>query len=436
LKKTSPNHNPRTVSLISLGCVKNTVLAEKIASLFSDNGFQVIPESPQTDLFVINTCGFLQIAREEGLSVIQDLLNTYSIDPQQIILLGCYAYRFPKDILQHYPSITLLPHQDPIQGVEEYLSVQNTPSHRLLSTSHYAYLRIAQGCNRHCSYCLIPSIKGAYKSFPQSSLLEECRYLADHFPIQELILIAQDTSRYGLELYPKSNLQSLVHSISQLELFPWIRILYMYPNQFSYTELRDLLSIPSVIPYVDMPLQHYHPDILKRMNRPIDSFSYMEQIYALREDFPHMTFRSTFIVGYPGETEEHFSFLCGKLKELPLDRVGFFAYSNEKEVSSYQFKDQIPDSIKQSRLKEVYSFQESISLQLDSLHISQSLPILLERYEPLKRCAIGRSIREAPDVDTSIMVYGNPFRLRNQIGSIVKCTLAQVTANEMKAQLQ
>jgi ribosomal protein S12 methylthiotransferase len=149
-----------------------------------------------------------------------------------------------------------------------------------------------------------------------------------------------------------------------------------------------------------------------------------------------MTFRSTFIVGYPGETEEHFSFLYGKLKELPLDRVGFFAYSNEKEVSSYQFKDQIPDSIKQSRLKEVYSFQESISLQLDSLHISQSLPILLERYEPMKRCAIGRSIREAPDVDTSIMVYGNPFRLRNQIGSIVKCTLTQVTANEMKAQLQ
>ncbi len=419
-----------------MGCVKNTVLTEKIASLFSDNGFQIIPESPQTDLFIINTCGFLQIAREEGLSVIQDVLDTHSVDPQQIIILGCYAYRFPNEILQYYPSVTLLPHQDPIRAVEEFLSVQSTPTHRLLSTSHYAYLRIAQGCNRQCSYCLIPSIKGAYKSFQLSSLLEECRYIANHFPVQELVLIAQDTSRYGLDLDPKSNLLSLVYSISQLELFPWIRILYMYPNHFSYSELRDLLSIPSVIPYIDMPLQHYHPDILKRMNRPTDGFSYIEQLYALREDFPQMTFRSTFIVGHPGETEEHFSFLCRKLKELPLDRVGFFAYSNEKETPSYQFKDQIPTSVKQNRLKEAYSLQESISLQLDSTHISQTLPVLLERYDPLKRCAIGRSIREAPDVDPSILVYGNPFRLRNRVGTIVKGTLTQVTANEMKAQLQ
>jgi len=434
LKKTFPN--PRSVSLISLGCVKNTVLSEKIASLFSENGFQVVPESPSTDLFIINTCGFLQIAREEGLSVIQDILDTYSVNQHQIIILGCYAYRFPNEIQQYYPSVTLLSHQDPIQAVEEYLAVQSKPTHRLLSTSHYAYLRIAQGCNRRCSYCLIPSIKGGYKSFQPSALFEECCYIAHHFPVQELVLIAQDTSRYGLDLTPKSNLLSLVRSISQLELFPWIRILYMYPNQFSYSELRDLFSIPSVIPYIDMPLQHYHPEMLQKMNRPIDGFSYMEKIYALREDFPLMTFRSTFIVGYPGETEEHFAFLCRKLQELPLDRVGFFAYSNEKEASSYLLKDQIPDSVKENRLQEAYRIQESISLQLDSSHISQTLPVLLQQYNSLKRCAIGRSIREAPDVDPSIFVYGNPFRLKKRVGSIVNCTLTHVTTDEMKAQVQ
>ncbi len=433
LKTIAPNPNHQHVSFISLGCVKNTVITEKIVALFSQCGFKVIPESTQTDFFVVNTCGFLEIAREEVISVIQDLLTTYSIPPNQIIVLGCLAYRFPNLLQHHFPSITLLRNQDPIQAVQEYLSTTSQGSHRILSTPYFAYLRIAQGCDRHCSYCLIPSIKGSYKSFSIPTLLEECKTIADEYPIQELVLVAQDTSLYGHDLGSAITLNTLVESIANLKRFSWIRILYMYPHQALLSQLRDLFSIPSVIPYLDMPFQHYHPDILSSMNRPTDAVSYIEKMYALKESFPFMAFRSTFIVGYPGETDAHFAYLCQTLKEYPLDRVGFFPYSKEKDTPSFLQQDHLSEFVKKQRLQEAYECQNHISLQLDNAFLSQTIPILIQRYDAPSRCAIGRSIREAPDVDPTISVYGNPFRLQRHVGSIVNCTLTKATLHERKA---
>ncbi|MDD4028337.1 MAG: MiaB/RimO family radical SAM methylthiotransferase [Caldisericia bacterium] len=435
LNITIPNRKQKKVSFVSLGCAKNTVITEKIAALFSQNGFQIVPESTQTDYFVINTCGFLATAREEGISVIQDILSTYSISPSQIIVLGCFAYRFPEILRSYFPSITLLQNQDPLVAVEDYFSMQSHSHHRILSTPSYAYIRIAQGCNRHCSYCLIPSIKGSYRSFSTSSILEECLFIADHYNVQELVLIAQDTSLYGHDLKEDINLYTIVRSIANLQRFSWIRILYMYPHQIAFSKLRDILSIPSVVPYIDMPFQHYHPDILARMNRPTNALSYLEEIYPLKDIFPFMTFRSTFIVGYPGETDSHFSFLIQKLKEYPLDRVGFFPYSQEKETPSYSQTGPVSEDIKQERMQKAYECQTHISWQLDSSHLSQIIPILLERFDAPSRCAIGRSIREAPDVDPTLHVYGNPFRLQHNVGSIVNCKLTKVTNDEIKAEI-
>ncbi len=433
LKTTAPNPSNQHVSFISLGCVKNTVITEKIVALFSQCGFEIVPESTQTDWFVINTCGFLEIAREEAISVIQDLLSTYSISPCQIIVLGCLAYRFPELLQHHFPTITLLQNQDPIQAVQEYLSTTSQTSHRILSTPYYAYLRIAQGCDRHCSYCLIPSIKGSYKSFSIASILEECKTVSDKYPVQELVLIAQDTSLYGQDLGQTINLYTLVESIANLKRFSWIRILYMYPHQALFPQLQDLFSIPSVIPYIDMPFQHYHPDILARMNRPTNAVSYIKKMYTLKECFPFMTFRSTFIVGYPGETDAHFSYMCQVLKEYPLDRVGFFPYSKEKGTPSFLQQDHLSECVKNERLQKAYECQNQISLQLDAAYLSHTLPVLIEKYEASTRCAIGRSIREAPDVDPTISIYGNPFRLQHRVGSIVNCTLTKVTLQERKA---
>jgi ribosomal protein S12 methylthiotransferase len=432
LKKTHSLHNKKTVSFINLGCSKNTVITEKIAFLFQEDGYLVVPESINTKLFVVNTCCFLEVARKEFKIVLQNILDKYSVKESNIIIIGCYAHMFPDRIRKVFPDIKIIEDQDPYLGVSKFLSKHLMQEKRLLSTPYYAYIRISEGCNRKCAYCLIPSIKGPYKSYPSESIQKDCAFLKTNYPVKEGIILAQDTSIYGEDFQNDENLISLIGNLSNAKYFEWIRILYLYPT-LSIEKIRELLSIPNVVPYLDIPMQHLHPEILSKMRRPKHSISFLNDLVKLRSEFPNLTIRSTFIVGFPGETEEHFNFLIDELKKLKLDRVGFFAYSNEKGTESFLLKDQVPNHIKESRLEKAYSTQEKISDSIDSSYISKKLPVLIETYDDITHTSTGRSVREVPGVDPYIQVHGNPFRLKNQVGKIVNCEIVSITDEYIQA---
>ncbi|MCK5847813.1 MAG: MiaB/RimO family radical SAM methylthiotransferase [Caldisericia bacterium] len=432
MKKTNSLHNKKTVSFVNLGCSKNTVISEKVAFLFQEDGYVLIPESIDTTLFVVNTCCFLEIARKECLDVLKNILDTYNVEESNIIVIGCYANRFPESIRTIFPNVRIVEDQDPYLGVSKLLLKPLMQEKRLLSTQHYAYIRISEGCSRKCAYCLIPSIKGPYKSYHSKSIFKDCAFLKSNYKVKEGIILAQDTSIYGEDFQNDESLISLASEMSKAKYFDWIRILYLYPT-LSVNKIRELLSIPNVVPYLDIPMQHLHPEVLLKMHRPSNSISFLNDLIKLRSEFPNLTIRSTFIVGFPGETEEQFNFLINELTKLKLDRVGFFSYSNEKGTESYLLENQIPNHIKESRLEKAYSMQEKISDSIDSSYISKNLPVLVETYDPVAHVATGRSIREAPDVDPYIQIHGNPFRLKNQVGNIVNCKITSVKKEYIQA---
>ncbi len=425
-------HPKKKASFINLGCAKNRVITEKIAFLLLSNFISVVPESNETNYFLINTCGFLETARQETEFFIQNVIDTYSVPHKNIIVFGCYASRFPDRLREQFPDITIIEDRDPIAGIAKWLSSPVDYTKRMITTSNFAYLRISEGCSKQCAYCLIPSIKGPYRSFSKEDILRECNFISTRFHVKELILLAQDTSLYGSDLQSQDTLISLVDSIQKLRAFRWIRVLYLYPT-FSVENIRKLLSIRSVVPYLDIPLQHLHPDILTSMKRPPNAIDSVASYISLRKEFPTLAIRSTFIVGYPGETESQFQFLLSNLQKYPLDRVGFFTYSREQFTSSYDLPNQIPEEVKIHRLQEAYAVQEKISQKLDTGFINTNLPVLLEHFGYHSQAFYGRSTRESPDVDLRVQVKGDTSWLQSKIGSILPCSIKEVTPDLIKA---
>jgi ribosomal protein S12 methylthiotransferase len=410
--------------LLTLGCPKNTVESEGIRELLLAAGHQPVGEPQDADLLIVNTCAFIDLAREESLGALSQLAEGKRSD-QYLVAAGCMAERYGSGMANVAPSLDGIigtrrwreitglvdnlprdlqradPHTLPQEAAESSLI---HPLPRRCPGLASAYVKIAEGCNAPCAFCAIPQIKGPYRSKPQEAILTEVGELVQQ-GVKEIILIAQDTGAYGLDLGHESALPSLINDVvAAAPELGWLRLMYTYPQRITASLIEAMASLPQVLHYVDMPLQHAHPQVLRRMNRPHDLSRVRAVIANLRRAMPDVALRTSFIVGYPGETEEEFQTLLDFMGEIAFDRVGVFAFSQEDGTQAALLPGQIQEEIKAERYDRAMELQQVISLARNQEFIGQQLEILIEGAGD--NISVGRSYRDAPEVDGMVIVQG------------------------------
>ena len=425
----------KKINLVSLGCSKNTVDSESLAGKLIQEGFSVEfnMEEPSFDFVIINTCGFIDKAKEESINTILEFINLRKQENKdfKIIVYGCLAQRYKEELQQEVPEIDLLCGimadkeiikyigdltfdigyknsdnqniKNPIPNIKCQISNVTRP---LSGAKHYAYIKISEGCDRRCSFCAIPLIKGKHVSRPIEDIVEEANALIKQ-GVKEIILIAQDTSYYGLDLYGKRRLYDLLKELCKTDIH-WIRLQYSYPNQFP-VEILDLMNQEKKIcRYLDMPLQHINNRILDSMNRNITSAEIISLINNVRARVKDIAFRTTLIVGYPTETKQEFNELKNFVKDIKFDRMGAFTYSKEEGTKAAELNDNITDKEKQRRLDELTQIQQEISFELNQNKIGKTFETLIDRKEG--EYFIGRTQYDSPEVDNEVLipVKGNP----------------------------
>ncbi|MFP4447647.1 MAG: 30S ribosomal protein S12 methylthiotransferase RimO [Bacteroidales bacterium] len=403
--------NQSGISIITLGCAKNIVDSEYLAKQLNVNGFSVHHNySPQSDIIVINTCGFINDAKEESVETILNYVEAKKKGTiSKLFVVGCLSQRYKEQLKEEIKEV------DGFFGVEylkDLLKCLNAgydhkyEFSRYLSTPDYsAYLKIAEGCNRKCSFCAIPFIRGKYRSETIENLYNESILLSE-LGVRELNLIAQDLSYYGVDLYGKESLGNLLNNLTKVDKIHWIRLLYLYPANFPYDILDIMRDNSSICNYLDIPLQHINDKVLRNMRRGIDRKSIYNLIELINSKIPDITLRTTFMVGYPGETEKEFNELKEFIREVKFDRMGVFIYSEEEGTFSEEnFKDSIPQKIKQERADELMSLQQDISLKLNQAKIGKSFEVLIEREDA--EFYYGRTKADAPEVDNEIWIPKN-----------------------------
>ncbi len=440
--------NEKTFYLVSLGCAKNTVDSTSMAAILQQAGYQPVLKPAQAGVLIVNTCGFIQSARDESIQELRSLAKRKKRG-QMLICAGCLTERYREQVLAEVPGldgilgtrrwmdildviqkIRTQPPQ-PLYHVPESATVVGKDEHGVLRAAVQgasAYLKIADGCRRPCAFCSIPLIKGTLVSRPMNTILDEARKLQDQ-GLQELILIAQDTTDYGSDLGIKDGLAELLEKlVIAAPDIPWIRIMYAYPGYVTDHLIDVMASQPQILPYLDMPLQHGHPDTLKRMHRPANIDWVHKTLQKMRTAMPNLAFRSTFIVGYPGETEQEFQTLLDFLSEIQFDRVGAFTFSFEPGTTSEPLGDPIPDEVKQERQQRLMLHQEKISLSRNQTFINKTLPVLIEGIG--EGISVGRSYRDAPEIDGMVFVEGEA-----QVGQIVPVLIGGALPHDLTGQL-
>ncbi len=405
----------RTVGLVSLGCSKNRVDSEVMLGILTQNGYKVVNDPAQADVILVNTCGFIQSAKEESIDAILDMARYKKGGRlKKLVVTGCLSQRYGREIRDDMPEV------DAVLGVAEY---QNLPeileeafrgerplrtgecgrfldAPRLLTTPpHSAYVKISDGCDNRCAYCAIPLIRGSYQSRPADSILNECRTLAAN-GATELTLIAQDTSRYGTDLPGAPDLSGLLEQIHEIDGVRWLRALYCYPDTVNVRLLDTIARLPKVCKYLDLPLQHINAELLKRMNRRGSPELIRGLIEACRAR--GILVRTTFIVGFPGETEAQFEELLTFVRWARFDRLGAFSYSPEEGTAAAYMPDQIEEEVKKDRLDRLMTLQQGISKELNEARVGETTEVLIESFENGRYT--GRSRLEAPEVDGVIRV--------------------------------
>jgi len=413
---------PKTFHLISLGCAKNTVDSESMAQLLGQSGYNATNDAEQANVLIVNTCGFIGPAKEESLSILSELASAKQKD-QVLIAAGCLTQRYGAEVIQQAPGI------DGILGTRRWMDIVSVVE-KLRSGEHpgplyhlpevqtvgadeggvlrtalqgkSAYLKIADGCRRPCAFCAIPLIKGTAVSRPMETILAEARALQD-MGMRELLLIAQDTTDYGHDLGIKDGLAKLLEKlVDAAPGIDWVRIMYAYPGYVTDRLIEVMATRPQIVPYLDMPLQHAHPAALRRMRRPANIDWVHRTLDKMRTAMPDLALRTTFIVGYPGETEDEFQTLLGFIKSVRFDRVGAFQFSFEPGTASEPLGDPIPTKIKQERFDRLMELQQGISLQNNQSLIGQTLDVLVEGQGD--GISLGRSYRDAPEIDGMVIV--------------------------------
>lgn len=401
--------------VISLGCDKNRVDSEKLIGLLKDNACALTDDLSKAQIVIVNTCAFLQSAREEAIQTILECAEYKKGNLEKIVVTGCLPQKYIDELYEPLQEV------DVFLGISDYQQIfkalensyelkarQNfvgeqkdeyTYSRVLTTDEHVAYLKIADGCYNHCTYCLIPKIRGKYRSYPMENLVKEARELGE---ISELILVAQDTTRYGEDLYGENKLVELLQKLSALENVQKIRLLYCYPDVITDDLIEEIARNNKILKYLDIPMQHTENRILKLMNRKGTRESYLSLLKKLREKIPQIAIRSTFISGFPSETEEEFRAMNEFLKEAKLLNCGFFAYSREPDTAAYRMKGQIHHATKNRRVKALYQTQQAVSSTLLSMFIGQTLEVLCDGIDYEKNCFVGRAYFSAPDIDGKI----------------------------------
>lgn len=408
--------------LLSLGCPKNTVESEGMRELLLAAGHEQVQEPQEADLLLVNTCGFIDIAKEESLAALRRLADSKSCD-QYLVAAGCLSERYGPEMSSMTPSldaiigtrrwreiaalVDALP-GDSARGVPCQLpqaTPERAPTHPLprrcpgLAT---AYVQISEGCDAPCAFCAIPLIKGHFRSKPRESILAEVRELAEQ-GVKEIIFIAQDTTAYGIDWGQANALPKLINDVlTAVPDLPWLRLMYAYPQHVGPRLIEAMASHTHVVHYLDLPLQHAHPQVLRRMNRPHDVGRVSSIIADLRRAMPDIALRTSFIVGYPGETEREFQTLLDFMDAMSFDRVGIFAYSREEGTPAAHLPGQVPDEVKQERYQRAMSLQQHISLANNRQLIGQRLEVLIEGTGDV--VSVGRSYRDAPEVDGMVIV--------------------------------
>lgn len=408
----------KKVSMVSLGCSKNQVDAEMLLATLKNNGYELTGDVSQSDAVIVNTCGFIQSAKEEAIENILELAQLKkegTIDA--IIVTGCLAQRYQEELEKEFPEVDAIlgiGSNDKIcEAVEKALQHQHITSFgdkenlclngdRVLTTlPHYAYLKVAEGCDNWCSYCAIPAIRGRFRSRPKEEVIQEAKWLASQ-GVKELIVIAQDTTRYGEDLYGSYQLASLLKELAQIEGIEWIRPLYCYPDKIT-DELLDVMATePKVVKYFDIPIQHCNNEILKAMNRKQDKDMLVSLFKKIRERVPNVTLRTTLITGFPGETEEQFNELCDFIEEIQFDRLGCFTYSAEEGTKAAEMENQIDEEVKAKRAEVIMEQQAIIMERLNEKKVGSTIKVIVEGFDKYGECYFGRSEADAPDIDGKV----------------------------------
>ncbi len=402
------------VAFISLGCDKNRVNTEQMMSLCADAGHEITWDPSGADVCVINTCGFIDAAKEEGISNILAMANLKEEgNLTKILVTGCLSQRYREEIKESLPEVDGIlgtgSYTDIVAAVEEVMQdempeyfgdIDHTDEEglRLLTTdSYFAFLKIAEGCNNNCAFCAIPKIRGKYRSRPMENLLEEATYLAEQ-GVQELILIAQDISRYGMDLYGTHKLSDLLHELCKLD-FHWIRLHYIYPDDLTPALLDTIASEPKIVHYLDIPLQHCNGDLLRSMRRWGSREKIENLLDTIREKIPDVVLRTSLITGLPGEDEEKFEELCEFLREQKLVRAGVFQYSPEEGTPAATMPNQVEPEIAEHRLELLIDLQSDVIDEYNESRLGETVEVLVEGFDSEMGCWRGRTYADSPDVD-------------------------------------
>lgn len=407
------------VGMVSLGCPKNQIDAEHILYDLKKQGFQIVSDAALADVVIINTCGFIESAKQEAIDTILEFCTLKEEGRiKAVIATGCLAERYRDEMKEEIPELDAvvgIGSNDKICDIIREILVDkkcvcsygektglSMEGGRIISTEpFYAYIKIAEGCSNNCTYCAIPSIRGAYRSRPMENILQEARWLAEN-GVTELVVVAQDTTRYGEDIYGKSMLPQLLEELCRIDGFKWIRTLYCYPERITDELLEVIAKEDKLVKYLDIPIQHCNGEILRKMNRHGDRESLTALIGKIREKIPGVVIRTTLITGFPGETEEQFEELCEFVKKIRFERLGCFAYSPEEGTPAEKFDDQIHLKIREQRAEIIMEEQMVISEQLNEQAMGKTFEVVAEGFDRYAECYYGRSAVDAPEIDGKI----------------------------------
>ena len=443
------------IGIKSLGCPKNFVDSEVICGQLREKGYRISEKIDNSDIVIVNTCSFIREAVEES---IEEILNLVKLKKEgkikHIIVTGCLPQRYKDDNLSQE-----LPEVDAFLGVGDLLDIDNliksvlqneqiyevspepkflynhsTPR-TILTPKHYAYIKISEGCQNNCSYCLIPQIRGNHRSRKMEDIIEEVKLLSEKQNLSEIILIGQDTTLYGIDLYGECKLAELLKKLSLLELnnLKWIRLLYTHPAHYNDKLIEVIANYPKICSYLDLPLQHISDKILKRMNRPVTKDYAISLINKLRARIPNLTLRTTFMVGFPGETDKDFQELLSFAKEFRFERLGAFIFSREEGSPAYDFSQQIPVRIRKERLKELMLAQQSISKEINNCYLGKEIEVIVDEIKLEKpKITIGRTQADAPEIDEKVIIRTD----KAKVGDIIKVKVIEALEYDLVGELK
>jgi len=407
-RATKANQIDCEVNIITLGCSKNTVDSEQLAYQLEQNGFKVVHESADPlPITLINTCGFINDAKTQSIETVLACIEDKLAGKIKLLLVfGCLSQRYKKDLQVEFPEADAIFGVNALQEILLFLHAnlcaESLTQRKTSTPPHYAYLKISEGCNQGCSYCAIPKIRGKQLSKPIEILRDEAIILAES-GVKELILVAQDLTHYGYDLYKKRNLYALLEELAKVKGIEWLRLHYAYPNSFRMEILDLMLAYPQICRYLDIPIQHINDEILRSMNRRITGDEIRRLIDAIRNKVSDIAIRTSLIVGFPGETKKKFTQLRDFLQEAQLDRVGVFAYSHEEDTPAYKLKETVSQREKERRKEELLFVQQDISLQKNKQKIGKILKVLIDEQLPDGSFA-GRTQYDSPEVDNTVIV--------------------------------